>query len=216
MRKLKLDKDAMLLYVVTDRSWLGENSLVNQVEATIKAGATVIQLREKNLEFEEFVKLAKEIKLITDKYKVVFIINDEVDVAVAVNADGVHIGQNDEEIKIAREKLGAGKIIGLSAHSVEEAIKAEKNGADYIGVGAMFNTSTKLDASAVTYKTLKDICNTVTIPVVAIGGISKDNILNLSGSGISGVAVISAIFAQPDITKATTELLQLSKQVVNK
>ena len=212
---MKLDKNSMLLYVVTDRTWLGENSLLMQVEQAIKAGATVIQLREKNLAFDEFLKLAAEVKKITDKYKVLFIINDNVDVAVAVKADGVHIGQSDEEIIIAREKLGFSKIIGLSVHSVEEAIKAEKSGADYIGVGAVFNTSTKHDANTITFETIKDICQTVNLPVVAIGGISKDNILKLSGSGINGVAVISAIFAQPDITKATSEILQLSKQIAN-
>jgi thiamine-phosphate pyrophosphorylase len=214
--KLKLDKASMLLYVVTDRTWLGESNLKDQVEQAIKAGATFVQLREKDLEFDEFVKIAAEIKEVTDQYKVPFVINDNVDVAVAVNADGVHIGQSDEAIISARQKLGDDKIVGLSAHTVAEAIKAQQSGADYIGVGAVFNTTTKLDANTVTFETLKEICQAVNIPVVAIGGISKHNILELSGTGVDGVAVISAIFAQEDISKATSELLLLSKQMVEK
>ncbi len=209
-----IDKKSMLLYAVTDRTWLGDNSLVMQVEQAILGGATFIQLREKELCFQEFVKIAAEVKVITDQYKIPFVINDNVEVAIAVNADGVHIGQKDEEIKLTRKKLGPSKIIGVSAHNTSEAIKAQENGADYIGVGAMFHTSTKLDADTVTFKTLKDICQVVTIPVIAIGGVSKDNILELSGSGIDGVAVVSAIFAQKNITKATSELLRLSSKLV--
>lgn len=212
---MKVNKSDMLLYVVTDRTWLGKNSLLEQVEDIIKSGATFIQLREKDITFDEFVRIAKEIKSVTDKYNVPFVINDNVDVAVAVDADGVHVGQSDEEIKIARGKLGADKIIGVSAHTVKEAKDAEQNGADYIGVGAVFNTTTKQDANTVSFEVLKDICNNTNIPVVAIGGITKDNILKLSGSNVDGVAVISAIFAQPDISKATSELLQLSKQMIN-
>jgi thiamine-phosphate pyrophosphorylase len=214
--KLKLDKASMLLYVVTDRTWLGNSNLKDQVEQAIKAGATFVQLREKDLDFDEFVKLAAEIKEVTDRYKVSFVINDHVDIAVAVNADGVHIGQSDEAIISARQKLGEGKIIGLSAHTVAEAMKAQQSGANYIGVGAVFSTTTKLDANTVTAETLKEICQAVNIPVVAIGGISKHNILELSGTGVDGVAVISAIFAQEDISKATSELLLLSKQMVAK
>lgn len=214
MLRLKVDKKDMLLYVVTDRSWLKGNSLVDQVEEAIKAGATFIQLREKNIAFEEFVEIARQIKKVTDVYQIPFVINDEVEVALAVDADGVHIGQSDEEILKARKRLGPSKIIGLSAHNVDEALNAEAKGADYIGVGAVFNTSTKLDANEVGPEILKAICDEVTIPVVAIGGISKDNIHKLSTSGVDGVAVISAIFAQDDITKATRELLELSKNMV--
>ena len=210
---MKVDKSTMLLYVVTDRTWLGDNSLAMQVEEAIKGGATFIQLREKELSFHDFVKVATEIKIITDQYKIPFVINDNVEVAIAVNADGVHIGQMDEDIKIARDKLGLSKIIGVSANSVDEAIRALENGADYIGVGAVFHTTTKMDANTVTFKTLKEICKAVDIPVIAIGGISKDNIRELTGSGIDGVAVISAVFAQPDIAKSTCELLQLAKQM---
>ena len=211
---MRLKNDDMLLYVVTDRTWLGNNNLVDQVEEIIQSGATFIQLREKDISFDEFVDIAKQIKRITDLYKIPFVINDNVEVALAVNADGVHIGQGDEEIKVAREKLGFDKIIGLSTHNVEEAKIAMDSGADYIGVGAVFGTTTKLDANTVSFETVKNICNAVNIPVVAIGGISNENIIDLTGSGVNGVAVISAIFAQPDKIEATRELLQLSKQMV--
>lgn len=211
--KLKVNKESLLLYAITDRSWLKEKSLAQAVEEAIQGGATFIQLREKNLEYEDFLKTAKEVKLVTDKYKVPFVINDNVDVAVAVDADGVHIGQSDEEIRIAREKLGPDKIIGLSAGTLEEALKAEENGADYIGVGAVFNTSTKLVSRIITFEKLKEICNKVKIPVVAIGGISKDNVLQLKGTGIAGISLVSAIFAQDKIKDASSELLELVKQI---
>lgn len=212
---MKLDKHSMLLYAITDRRWLRQHNLSYEVEEALKGGTTFVQLREKNITFDEFVKLAKDIKAVTDKYKVPFVINDNVDIASIIDADGVHIGQDDEGIKTARERLGINKIIGVSASTVKEAIEAEKNGADYIGVGSIFNTTSKLDADNVSLSTLKEICKSVNIPVVAIGGISNNNILELSGSGIDGVAVISAIFAQVDIKEATRELLKLSKQVVN-
>lgn len=211
---MKLNKSSMILYAITDRKWLGDKCLVSAVEEAIQGGATFIQLREKDISYEEFVKLAAEVKYITDKYKIPFVINDNVDAALEVNADGVHIGQGDEEIKTAREKLGPHKIIGVSANTVEEAIKAQQEGADYIGVGAIFNTSTKLDAKTVSFETLSTICSVVNIPVVAIGGICKDNILSLARSKVDGICVISAIFAQEDIKSAAGELFQLSKQIV--
>jgi len=211
---LKTDKKDMLLYAITDRSWLNGGSLAKQVEECITAGATFIQLREKNLSFSESVKTAVEIKAVTDRYKIPFVINDDVNVALKADADGVHIGQGDEDMGTVREKLGNDKIIGLSVHNAEEAKKAQEMGADYIGVGAVFSTATKTDAVPVPFDTLQDICRSVNIPVVAIGGISRDNILKLSGSGVDGVAVISAVFAQPDIGKATSELLRLSRQMV--
>ncbi len=210
---MRVNKQDMRLYVITDRTWLKGRSLADLVEESIQAGATFIQLREKNLSFSEFVKTAVEIKAVTDRYRIPFIINDDVEVALKADADGVHIGQGDEGILAVREKLGSHKIIGLSAHTVEEAIKAEEMGADYIGVGTVFNTSTKSDATPVSFNTLKSICSRVHIPVVAIGGINKNNILKLSGSGADGVAVISAIFAQPDISMAAKELLRLSTQM---
>lgn len=212
---MKVDKSTMLLYVVTDRTWLGEKSLVEQVELTIKAGATFIQLREKELSFDEFVKIAKEVKVVTDKYKIPFVINDNVEVALAVGADGIHVGQSDMQAKNVRALIGDDKIIGVSAQTVEQAVKAEECGADYLGVGAVFSTSTKKDANSVSFDTLKEICNAVSIPVVAIGGISRNNILELGGSGVDGVAVISAIFAQPDISSAAAELLKLSSKMVH-
>lgn len=211
---MKLDKKDLLLYVITDRTWLGDNNLTDQVEESIKAGATIIQLREKDIEFDEFVSIAKEIKAITDKYKVPFIINDNVDVAIAVDADGIHIGQSDEELISVRQKVGKDKIIGVSTQTVEESVLAQKNGADYLGVGAVFSTSTKLDALTVSHSNLKEICSTVDIPVVAIGGITTDNILDLKGSGVAGISVISAVFAQPNITKATEQLCEITKEMI--
>ncbi len=206
---MQIKKEDMLLYVVTDRTWLGDNTLAKQVKETLISGATMIQMREKEISFEEFEAEAKEIIKLTKHYKVPFIINDRIDVAIAVDADGVHLGQGDEGIKATREKLGYDKIIGLSAHSVKEALAAQESGADYIGVGAVFNTNTKSDANTINIDTLKEICNSVSIPVVAIGGISKDNISKLYGTGVDGVAVISAIFAQSNIMKATEDMLEL-------
>ena len=205
----------MLLYAVTDRAWLGEQSLAEQVEQTIQGGATFIQLREKNLPYEDFLKEAQQIKKITDAYNIPFVINDNVEVAIACAADGIHIGQDDMDLSTARNMIGDDKILGVSVQTVEQARLAEKSGADYVGVGAVFTTSTKLDATALPLRTLEAICQSVSIPVVAIGGINEKNILQLSGSGIDGVAVVSAIFAKQDIKKASQELLALSKQIVN-
>jgi len=204
----------MLLYVVTDRTWLADNSLIDQVEQTLKAGATFIQLREKEMSFEEFCYEAKKIKAITDAYKIPFVINDNIEVALAVNADGVHVGQSDMNAKDVRKLIGPDKILGVSAQTLSQALAAEKSGADYIGVGAVFSTSTKPDADSVSYETLSSICGSLSIPVVAIGGISESNILKLKGSGIDGVAVISAIFAKPDIYKATSALRSLCEELV--
>ena len=211
---MKLDNKSLMLYAITDRSWLKKRTLPEVVEEAILGGATFIQLREKELEYDEFLKSAMEVKAVTDKYKIPFVINDNVDIAVAVDADGAHIGQSDEEIRTARKKLGPDKINGLSAGTVEEAVRAEQNGADYIGVGAVFNTSTKLDAGIVSFETLKEICKAVKIPVVAIGGISGNNALELAGTGIAGISVISAIFAQDDIKIAASKLLRLTEQIV--
>ncbi len=210
---MKVTKNDMCLYVVTDRSWLGEDSLVHQVKEIMEAGATFLQLREKDITTEAFIALAKEIKEVTDEYNIPFVINDDIDVAVAVDADGVHIGQSDEELQTARRRLGKNKIIGLSVHNVEEAKQAEACGADYIGVGAVFPTVTKSDVELVTHQLLQEICDSVSIPVVAIGGIHENNIMELSGSHVDGIAVISAIFAQPDIKAATKKLLRLSRQM---
>lgn len=204
MAKCK-EKD-LLLYAVTDRHWLKDETLYTQVEKALQGGATFIQLREKNLDHEAFLREAKEIKVLCREYHVPFVINDNVAIAREIDADGVHVGQSDMEAGNVRELLGPDKIIGVSAQTVEQAVLAEKRGADYLGVGAVFPTDSKDDAEDVSFDTLKQICKSVTIPVIAIGGISKDNVYKLSGSGICGVAVISAIFGQQDIREATVEL----------
>ena len=200
---MNCDKKDLLLYAVTDRAWLRGETLYGQVEKALKGGATFMQLREKNLDEEHFLQEAVEIKELCKKYHVPFVINDNVDIAVKMDADGVHVGQSDMEAGDVRAKLGPDKIVGVSAQTVEQAVLAEKRGADYLGVGAVFSTGTKLDADDVSYETLKAICETVSIPVVAIGGITKDNLMELKGSGIDGIAVVSAIFAQENIEEAT-------------
>lgn len=205
----------MLLYAVTDRTWLKDRSLADVVEEAIKAGITFLQLREKDLNYASFLQLAREIRNITDKYKIPYVINDNIEVAMACGADGVHVGQSDMDAKDVRRIIGQDKILGVSAQTVEQAVLAEKNGADYIGVGTVFPTSTKLDAEGVSFETLKEICKAVSIPVVAIGGINKDNAMKLAGSSIDGIAVVSAIFAQEDITAAVKELRQISSRMVS-
>ncbi len=211
---MKCDKKTMLLYAVTDRAWTGRQSLYEQVEAALKGGATCIQLREKNLNGEEFLREAIEMAALCKKYKVPFLINDNVEIAMKCHADGVHVGQEDMEASRVRQRVGKDMIIGVSVHSVEEAMEAVKNGADYLGVGAVFSTSTKTDAEVLPKEVLGDICSAVEIPVVAIGGISKANISQLSGTGVDGVALVSAIFAAEDITGECRLLRKLSEEMV--
>lgn len=211
---MTVDRRDMLLYAVTDRSWLGKQTLYSQVEQALKGGATFIQLREKNLNEAVFFSEALELKQLCKKYNVPFVINDNVELAKKVNADGVHVGQSDMGAKEVRKLLGADKIIGVSAGTVKEALLAQTEGADYLGVGAVFHTGTKSDADAVSHDTLKAICAAVTIPVVAIGGITKENVEELKESGIAGIAVVSAIFACENIEKATEELKQAVKRVI--
>ena len=206
MKSSNTTTDELLLYAVTDRAWLGNETLYEQVEKSLKGGVTFVQLREKKLDEESFLKEAIEIKELCKKYNVPFVINDNVDIAIKMDADGVHVGQSDMEAGDVRKKLGPDKIIGVSAQTVEQAILAEKHGADYLGVGAVFPTGSKDDAEDVPFETLKAICEAVSIPVIAIGGITKDNVKELAGSGICGIAVISAIFASKDIETATKEL----------
>ena len=208
------DKKDLLLYAVTDRTWLGEETLYQQVEKTLKGGATFIQLREKHLDADAFLEEAVELKELCHRYHVPFVINDNVEIALKMDADGVHVGQSDMEAGNVREKLGPDKIIGVSAQTVEQAVLAEQRGADYLGVGAVFPTGSKDDADDVSHETLKAICEAVSIPVIAIGGISRNNVMELAGSGICGIAVISAIFAQPDIEAATKELRTLTEERV--
>ncbi len=211
---MKCDRKNLLLYAVTDRSWLGEQTLYEQVEEALKGGATFIQLREKELDEEDFLKEAVEIKELCMRYHVPFVINDNVEIARKMDADGVHVGQSDMEAGDVRAILGDEKILGVSAQTVEQAILAEQRGADYLGVGAVFPTGSKADAEDVSLETLKNICEAVDIPVIAIGGIGKNNVSQLRGSGICGVAVISAIFGAKDIRTATAELKTLTRQAV--
>ena len=204
----------MLLYAVTDRTWTGRENgymtLYHQVEAALKGGATCIQLREKNLEIKEMENVKKEtieIRELCKQYKVPFIIDDDVDLAVTFDADGVHVGQEDMSVAETRDRLGKEKIIGVSVHNVEEALKAEAMGADYLGIGAAFATSTKENARVMTKKTMQEICKSVHIPVVAIGGINAQNISKLEGSGVDGIALVSAIFSASDM-EGTCRLLK--------
>lgn len=208
-------KKSMCLYAVTDSMWLGNRTLPEVVKEALEGGATFLQIREKNLVYPEFVKLATEVKAVTDAYHIPYVVDDDVELAKEIDADGVHIGQSDLALVEARRVLGPDKIIGVSAHSVAEAIEAERNGADYLGVGSVFTTSTKLDAEAVSKATLKEICEAVSIPVVAIGGIQKDNMLQLKGTKVDGVAVVSAIFAAPDIQQAAKELRMTADELVS-
>lgn len=203
---INCSKKELMLYAVTDRHWLGEETLYDQVKKALDGGATFVQLREKKLDREDFLAEALEIQKLCKKYGVPFVINDEVSIAKDIDADGVHVGQSDMEAMDVRKVLGPDKILGVSAQTVEQAIIAEKHGADYLGVGAVFATGSKDDADDVSHETLKAICEAVSIPVIAIGGITKYNVSELAGSGICGVAVISAIFGQNDIKKATEDL----------
>ena len=198
---MKCAKEELLLYAVTDRSWLGESTLYQQVRDALEGGATFIQLREKELETEAFLEEAREIKALCKKYQVPFVINDNVEVALAVDAD-------------VRRRLGEDKIIGVSAQTVEQALLAQEHGADYLGVGAVFPTGSKSDAIEVDMETVKAICGAVNIPVIAIGGIGAGNVMELAGSGICGIAVISALFAQQDIKEAARELKELTEKML--
>lgn len=214
---MRLDKKNLLLYAVTDRHWLAEEeTLYSVVEKALKGGATFMQLREKKLEEAKFMEEAKEIKALCAQYEVPFVINDNVDLAVSMDADGVHVGQSDMAAGDVRAKIGPDKILGVSAHTVEQAKLAEAQGADYLGVGAVFPTGSKDDADEVRHETLKAICQSVNIPVIAIGGITEENTPRLSGSGICGIAVISAIFGQQDIEEATRVLKKVTKEMVEK
>lgn len=207
-------KEDLLLYAVTDRSWLHEETLYQQVEKALKGGVTFVQLREKQLDRESFRQEALLIQDLCKAYHVPFVINDDVDLAKQVDADGVHVGQSDMEALDARKKLGPDKIIGVSTQTVEQALLAEKHGADYLGVGAVFATGSKADALEVDHETLQAICEAVHIPVIAIGGITPDNVMELKGRGICGIAVISAIFAKTDIYQAAKDLKQKVEEML--
>lgn len=214
--RLRVEAETMTLYAVTDRAWAKEVTLMEQVKQALKGGITFLQLREKKLSEGEFIKEAREMKKLAAQYQIPFVINDNIKVALEVDADGVHIGQDDMSVEEARKLLGEDKIIGVSAHNVKEALKAQKGEADYLGVGAVCATSTKKDANVVSKEEIKKIKEAVDIPIVAIGGIKKDNIDALTGTGIDGVAVVSAIFGAKDITKDTKELLKTVKKMKQK
>ena len=213
---MKWDKKDLLLYAVTDRSWLGEKTLYQQVEEALKGGASFVQLREKNLDEADFLQEAVSLKALCHRYGVPFVVDDNVKIACQADADGVHVGQEDMDAAEVRRRIGKDKILGVSAQTVRQAVEAQKKGADYLGVGAVFPTGSKADAVEVSRDTLEAICRAVDIPVVAIGGINKDNVSQLKGSGICGVAVISAIFASENIKKAAAELMELTRQAVEK
>lgn len=194
------------LYLVTDRYLLSNINLEEAVEQAILGGVTLVQLREKDISTLEFYNIARKVKEITDRYTIPLIINDRLDIALSVDAAGLHVGQGDLPVKIARRLLGEDKILGVSAATLQEALKAEEDGADYIGTGAVFTTGTKKDARYVSIQQLKEITSRVQIPVVAIGGINGDNIGLLEGAGIKGAAVVSAIMGREDIRKATGDL----------
>jgi len=201
-----MKREDLLLYGVTDRSWLNGETLAQQVEKAIKGGAGFIQLREKELDHEAFLEEAVEICALCRRYGVPFVINDAVDIAIACGADGVHVGQEDMAVREARRLLGPGKIVGATCKTVEQAVRAREDGADYIGSGAIFPSVAKPGAMAISLETLKDICDAAKIPVVAIGGISYENCDALAGTGVAGAAVVSAIFAQPDIEEAARKM----------
>lgn len=201
-------KEMLKLYLVTDRKWLNGRKLTDDLEKAILGGVTTIQLREKNLSNEEFISIAKEVKKVCQKYHIPLIINDNLEVALATNSDGIHIGQNDIPASIVRKQIGSDKILGVSVHNLKEAFQAKIDGADYVGVGAIFSTETKNDATNVTLDSLKKICDNIDLPVVAIGGINLDNISKLKDINIAGIAVVSAIMKANDITAASGQLVR--------
>lgn len=208
---MKCKEEYMRLYAVTDRMWTGKQTLMEQVEDALKGGATCVQLREKELDEESFLQEAYEMKALCEKYGVPFFINDNVEIAIKCKADGIHVGQDDMEASNVRALVGEDMMIGVSVNCVEQALAAVQAGADCLGVGAMFSTATKLDADSVTFETLKEICNAVDIPVVAIGGISKENMMQLKGTDVDGVALVSAIFGAENIEEECKELRLLSE-----
>lgn len=199
------------LYAITDRSWVGNQTLEQQVEQAIRGGATIVQLREKNCLPQEKKALALKVQDVCKQYQVPFIVNDDVMLAKEIEADGVHIGQDDMQVQKAREILGENAIIGVTAKTVEQATAAQRAGADYLGSGALFGSHTKTNAIPMTFALFDEICESVTIPVVAIGGINEENVQQLHGLKMDGIAVVSAIFAKEDIEKSTRELYERIK-----
>lgn len=211
---MNIRPETLRLYAVTDRAWaVDEEDFFRQIESAVRGGAGMVQLREKNLDHDAFLEEARRFVALCRRLGAVSIINDSVEIALASGADGVHVGQSDLEAGRARALLGPDKIIGVSAHSRSEARRAREAGADYLGCGAAFATGTKSDAKPISKETIRAVTAAVDIPVVAIGGVSRENILELKGLGLSGVAVVSGIFGQRDIESAARELLELAKQL---
>lgn len=210
---MKLNENMLRLYAVTDRSWLRGETIFDQVEAAIRGGATLIQLREKELPFDAFLDEAIEMKALCERFNVPLIINDNVEIALRSGADGVHVGQDDMRAADIRKMAGRNLIVGVTAKTVEQALDAQTAGADYLGSGAVFGSTTKTNARPMTRETLCAICAAVNIPVVAIGGINRDNISELRGTGVSGAAVVSGIFAAEDIEAECRLLLDLARKV---
>lgn len=201
------------VYLVTDRDLMSTETLEEAVEQAIKGGCTLIQLREKNCSSLDFYNTAVNVKKITDKYNVPLLINDRLDIALAVDADGVHVGQSDLPCSVVRKIIGENKIIGVSAGNLKDALKAQEDGADYIGVGAMYATGTKKDADPTSMEELKKIRENVSIPIVVIGGINKDRVKDFDGIGIDGLAIVSAIIAKKDICKAASEIKDMFENI---
>ena len=213
---MKFSAQNLLLYAVTDRAWVGRQTLLEQIESALKGGVTLVQLREKSLPEEQLLQEAKEAAALCHRYGVPLIVNDSVEVALQSGADGVHVGIEDQPVEAIRRRAGKGFLIGATAKTVAQAQAAQAAGADYLGVGAVFPTGTKDDADAVSYDTLRAICEAVDIPVVAIGGIGAHNVQALAGSGICGIAVVSAIYGQPDIQQAAHTLLLKTQEMISK
>lgn len=210
---MKWNEAMLRLYAITDRSWLKGESLLMQVEKAIRGGATMIQLREKDIPFDAFLKEAIEMKALCARYDVPLIINDDVEVALRSGADGVHVGQEDMDPAAIRKIADRDLIVGVTAKTVEQALAAQRAGTDYLGSGAVFGSATKQNAKKMSRETLSAICAAVQIPVVAIGGIHRNNISELHSTGISGVAVVSGIFAAEDIEGECRALLKLAREV---
>lgn len=211
---MKMNPEILRVYAVTDRSWTGKYTLLEQVEQALKGGATCIQFRDKTLDEEAFLEEAKKMKALCEKYHVPLIINDHVEIAVKCQADGVHVGQKDMKASAVREIVGENMIIGVSARTVEQAVEAERAGADYLGSGAVFGIATKTDAKKLSLETLKDICQAVQIPVVAIGGVQKENLPKLAGTGVKGTALVSAVFSAQDIEEECRQLRRITEEML--
>lgn len=211
---MKFSAQNLLLYAVTDRAWVGRQTLLEQIESALKGGATLVQLREKDLPRLDYIREAAQATALCHRYGVPLIVNDSLEVALKSGADGVHVGIEDQPVAEIRRQAGKGFLIGATAKTVEQARAAQAAGADYLGVGAVFPSPTKKNAIRITTGQLREICASVSIPCVAIGGISRENLPALAGGGMDGFALVSAIFSQPDIEAACRELRALAERTV--